>query len=116
MPNYRLRNALLAAELTNAGLAAAVGVDAKSVERWITKDRQPHPRTRAAVAHLLGFDETYFWPALLGSLGNLGASRAELVQVWPTRNDVPAEVWRTLLQQTSHHLDVLVYAGGFLVE
>src|SRR4051812_6487279 len=87
--NHRLRNALLAAEMTQTALAEAVGVDAKSVERWITKDRQPHPRTRAAVARVLGFDETYFWPALLGSAASIGAARAELVQVWPTRNDVP---------------------------
>jgi transcriptional regulator with XRE-family HTH domain len=114
--NHRLRTALLAADMTQAALAHAVGVDAKSVERWITRDRQPHPRTRTAVGRVLGFDETYFWPALLGSGASLGAARAELVQVWPSRSDVPAEVWRALLDQTTQQLDVLVYAGGFLVE
>jgi hypothetical protein len=116
MANHRLRSALVAAEMTPTALAEAVGVDAKSVERWITRDRLPHPRTRAAVSRVLGFDETYFWPILLGSSTSIDTARAELVQFWPTRNDVPADVWRALLQQTSQQLDVLVYAGGFLVE
>lgn len=116
MVNARLRNALLAAELTQAALAEQVAVDAKSVERWITQDRQPHATTRARVARILGADETYLWPALLGSEQSKGATQAELVQIWPTRSTVPGDVWRTLLEQTTHQLDVLVYSGGFLVE
>ncbi|SES45736.1 hypothetical protein SAMN05216199_3838 [Pedococcus cremeus] len=116
MPNARLRNAMTAAEITSRGLAEAVGVDAKSVERWITKDRQPHPATRIKVAKLLGFEETYFWPALLGGEGASGATRAELVQFWARRNDVPPDVWRSLIEQTRDRMEILVYSGGFLVE
>src|SRR4051812_29248795 len=67
VPNQRLRNALATTGLTPAVLAERVGVDPKSVERWITQDRLPHPTTRASVAQTLGQDETYFWPALLTS-------------------------------------------------
>lgn len=116
MTNHRLRNALVATQQTQASLAEKVGVDAKSVERWITQDRQPHASTRARVARVLGADETYLWPALLGSEASKGATQAELVQIWPTRNTVPGDVWRTLLDQTTKQLDVLVYSGGFLVE
>ena len=35
MANERLRGCLAAAELTTADLAAHVGVDVKTVERWI---------------------------------------------------------------------------------
>ncbi|MGL5827507.1 MAG: XRE family transcriptional regulator, partial [Nocardioides sp.] len=93
-----------------------VEVDPKSVERWITQDRVPHPATRARVAKLLGFDETYFWPALLGAEGSRAASQAEVVQLWPTRNNVPEEVWRSLFGQAAEQIDILVYAGGFLIE
>lgn len=116
MVNYRLRNALLAAELSQAALAEHVEVDPKSVERWITRDRMPHGSTRARVARLLGQDETYFWPQLLNAAASKNATQAELVQIWPTRNAVPAEVWHTLFRQVERHLDVLVYSGGFLVE
>jgi transcriptional regulator with XRE-family HTH domain len=116
MPNHRLRNALIAAETTQTQLAQAVEVDPKSVERWITQDRVPHPTTRARVAAMLGFEETYFWPALLGSEGSRAASQAELVQLWPTRNTVPEEVWRSMFDQATDQIDILVYAGGFLIE
>lgn len=114
--NQRLRNALSAAELTQAQLAERVSVDAKSVERWITRDRMPHSTTRVRVVRLLGQDETYFWPQLLSTEQSRNASQAELVQIWPTRNTVPGEVWRSLFQQAAEQIDVLVYSGGFLVE
>ena len=116
MTNHRLRNAMAAAELTNARLAEQVGVDTKSVERWVTQGRQPHPTTRGRVARVLGFEETYLWPALLTSSRGLGASQSELVQLWPTRNEVPADVWRTLISRAERRMEILVYAGGFLVE
>lgn len=116
MPNQRLRNALAATGTTTAALAERVQVDSKSVERWITQDRMPHPVTRAKVAQVLGHDETYFWPRLLGSEQTRNATNSELVQVWPTRGDVPGDVWRSLLTQATADIDVLVYSGGFLIE
>jgi transcriptional regulator with XRE-family HTH domain len=116
MPNHRLRNALIASETSQAQLAEAVDVDPKSVERWITQDRLPHPTTRAKVAKLLRFDETYFWPTLLDSENSRAASQAELVQLWPSRNAVPEEIWRSLFAQADEQIDILVYSGGFLIE
>lgn len=49
MPNDRLRAALLERGVTIAELAA-VQVDPKTVERWITKGRAPYRRHRYAVA------------------------------------------------------------------
>ena len=101
MPNVRLRNALAAGGITQATLAETLHVDAKSVERWITKDRVPHPTTRAQVARLLGQDESYFWPSLLSTPESRNATQAELVQLWPTRQLVPSDVWRSLFRQAS---------------
>ncbi|WP_157224056.1 XRE family transcriptional regulator [Nocardia paucivorans] len=39
-----------------------------------------------------------------------------MVQIWPTRLEVPHDVWRALMRQVTNRIDVLVYAGGFLVE
>lgn len=98
------------------GLATAVDVDPKSVERWITQDRVPHRGTRARVAKELGLDETYLWPSLLLEARASSAAQSELVQLWPTRDSVPGDVWRSLLARTQQRLEVLVYSGGFLVE
>ena len=79
MPNQRLRQALAASGITQATLAERIGVDAKSVERWITQERLPHATTRARVAKVLGLDETYFWPSLLGTDQTKNATNSELV-------------------------------------
>lgn len=116
MANERLRGTIAAANLTKNGLAELVGVSAKSVERWITQDRCPHPAIRLKVAHALNQEETYLWPELLTGTRAANASLSELVQIWPTRSEVPHDVWRSLMRQATSTIQVLVYAGGFLVE
>ena len=116
MTNQRLRNALVSAGTSQGALAEVVQVDPKSVERWITQDRLPHATTRAAVAKTLRVDETYLWPQLLGTRQTKNSTESELVQLWPTRADVPGDVWRALFRQAMHQVDVLVYSGGFLIE
>lgn len=102
--------------MTATELAHQTHVDPKSVERWITRDRTPHPKTRAAIARALGNEETYFWPSLLGTPQSRSATENELVQIWPTRNHIPGDVWRSLLGQASDEVRILVYAGSFLFE
>lgn len=114
--NARLRAAMVAAEMTPAGLAARVGVDVKSVERWVTQGRRPRALTRARVVQELGHDEVYFWPELVSDEATVGATGAEISGVWPTRDAVPIEVWRQLVSGAQRELSVLVYSGGFLVE
>jgi len=56
-PNARLRAARERAGLTQTALAAQVGVDVKTANRWETQGRIPSsPETRAAVAEVLGCD------------------------------------------------------------
>jgi ADP-ribose pyrophosphatase YjhB (NUDIX family)/lambda repressor-like predicted transcriptional regulator len=62
VPNERLRHALHAKQLTPADLAGRVGVDPKTVERWITTGRPPHPRHQLAVAAELDVPATELWP------------------------------------------------------
>ncbi len=59
MPNERLRSTIAAADVTPDLVARAVGVDPKTVERWITKNRLPHRTHRWRAAKLLGQDEAY---------------------------------------------------------
>ncbi|MFE3195935.1 helix-turn-helix domain-containing protein [Nocardia sp. NPDC059240] len=115
MSNLRLRGTLAARGLTNHALAETLKVSTKTVERWVTQGRIPHPGMRLKVAAELERDETYLWPELLaGSRANV--SMSEVVQIWPTRSEVPHEIWRALMRQASRNIEVLVYAGGFLVE
>ena len=114
--NERLRGSIASAGLRPADLAEAVGVDAKTVERWITKGRMPHRMHRLAVAHRLDVDEVYLWPDVLTAPATQSASAAELLELHPSRSAVPADLWRQLIVSTREALDVLVYAGTFLFE
>src|SRR5207247_1743496 len=62
MRNERLRALLLERGKSPDQLAEHVRVDAKTVERWITRGRLPYRRHRFEVASFLGVDEAYIWP------------------------------------------------------
>jgi transcriptional regulator with XRE-family HTH domain len=114
--NERLRGALAARGLTAAACAESIGVDAKTVERWIIRERVPHRTHRVKAADLLGVEETYLWPSLAHDQRTVSAGRAELIEFYPSRASVPAELWRSLIDDSRESIDVLVFAGLFLPE
>ena len=114
MANERLRSCITGARLTIADVAAQVGVDPKTVERWIAPGRVPHRSHRWATASLLGTDEAYLWPEIADDRRIQAASAAELVTLYPNRGAVPGALWRSLLDGAAHRIDVLVFSGLFL--
>ena len=65
--NEPLRRALLRARLREDDIAARMGVDPKTVRRWLN-GRVPYPHNRAAIAELVGADEADLWPDAGGPL------------------------------------------------
>ncbi len=114
MVNERLRGSITAAQLTVDDVAKRLGVDRKTVERWINPGRLPHRRHRDVVATLLRTEETYLWPELLDDSRTNSTSEAEFLALYPNRGAVPDSLWYTLIESTSESLDVLVFAGLFL--
>jgi hypothetical protein len=115
VPNERLRRAISDSGLRLDDVAAEVGIDVKTAERWITKDRVPHPGNRASVARLLSVDEAVLWPQLADAAAQ-AASDAELLRVYPHRGAVPAGRWYELIESAREHVDLLVYSGLFLLD
>jgi transcriptional regulator with XRE-family HTH domain len=115
MPNDRLRTSLLERGVTPADLAAALHVDPKSVERWIS-GRTPYRRHRYAVAAHLGVDEAYLWPDALTRDQVADASESEIINIYPHRWAVPSELWRNFFETAESEIGVLVYSGLFLSE
>lgn len=107
---------MLNAGMTPAALAAAVEVDTKSVARWVSEDRLPYPVTRVKVAQVLHQEETFLWPTLLQDTEACSAAAAEIERVWSTRSSISSETWHALFSQATQQLDILVYAGAFLIE
>lgn len=114
MANERLRSSIAARGMTLTDVATRVEVDPKTVERWVSNDRLPHRGHRSATAKLLGVDEAYLWPQLLNDVRTVSASRAELVDVYPNRGSVPADLWRALTGAATEAVDVLAYSALFL--
>ena len=116
MTNERLRGAMLQAEVSPARLASTLGVDTKTISRWLAGTSVPYPQTRVRIARALRQRESYLWPALAGERVEDEAALAELDRLWPTRSSVSSESWHDLFNRSSRQIDILVYAGGFLVE
>jgi len=116
MPNERLRAALLQRGATPAALAEHIGVDAKSVERWITQGRTPYRRHRYSAAAYLGVEETYLWPKALTPEQSKAASQSEIIEIYPHRWSVPPELWRQIFESAQEEISILVFSGFFLAD
>lgn len=115
MANERLRAAIVEKGLTALALASDLGVDIKTVERWVN-GRVPYRRYRYAVSARLGVEEGYLWPDALTKDQVTAASASEVIAVYPHRSEVPRDTWRRLFESAEEEIGVLVYAGLFLAE
>ena len=115
MANERLRATLLERGLTPAALGEDIGVDHKTVERWVS-GRTPYRKHRYAVAARLAVDEAYLWPEALSRDQAAAASEGEVLAIYPHRSDVPREVWKQLFSSSKREIGVLVYSGLALAE
>jgi len=106
---------MLRAQLDATGLAAAVSVDVKTVNRWLA-GRLPHQRTRLAVAQLLNESEASLWPQSRPDLSPGAAATAEVVGAYAHRADIPQALWVSLLSGVTQRLDLLGYAYPFVLE
>jgi transcriptional regulator with XRE-family HTH domain len=114
MSNERLRAAILTAGMNMESLSAKVGVDPKTIERWVSKDRMPHRAHRMATAAAVGKDEVYLWPATETDQRSRSASQAEFVAIHANRGSITTSTWAALLDQTRESIDLLAYSASFL--
>lgn len=109
--NEDLRRALLRARLSEEDVAARLGVDPKTVRRWL-EGRVPYLRYRWSLAAILGTDETDLWPQLRGA----GLRSAGLRAVYPHRDAVPREVWLRMFGAAQREIAILAGGGCLLAE
>lgn len=113
MTNVVLRQALDDARMTMRDLATKVGVDVKTVERWVQEGRTPHPRHRWAATELLGVDEAVLWPESIRTAVKTGHDR-EIVAVYPDRATVPKALWYKLITDAKESVTFAGYTNYFL--
>ena len=100
--NEILRRALVDAGLDEVCVAADLGVDPKTVRRWL-EGRVPRPRHRRALAALTGLDEPDIWKELRGRR----RIPPEVTAMYSHRWAVPGSVWTSLLQSAVRAVDIL---------
>lgn len=116
MPDTRqigepLRRALVGARLRDVDVAKNLGVDPKTVQRWLA-GRVPHARHRWNVADMLSVHEYDLWPHLAA----VPSIDPEVYATYPHRGSVSRETWRALFENARSEIGVLVYSGLFLAE
>ncbi|MRH90007.1 XRE family transcriptional regulator [Nocardia sp. SYP-A9097] len=112
---HRLESAMLRAQLDSVALAAAVGVDVKTVNRWLT-GRVPHRRTRVEVARVLSESEDVLWPQTRPDLVAGAPATAEVLAAYAHRAEIPTDVWTSLLLKANETIDIVGYAYPFVFE
>jgi transcriptional regulator with XRE-family HTH domain len=110
----RLRDALRAGGWTNERLAHAVGVDPKTVDRWLNRGRTPHRNTATHTAAVLGLDPLDLWPGL--HRPTTRTPSPGVCRVWARRTDAPTALWWDLFTGARREIDVLCRTGMFLHE
>ncbi|MFI7067066.1 multiprotein-bridging factor 1 family protein [Kribbella sp. NPDC050124] len=109
--NDTLRRALFEAQLSEADLAARLGVDPKTAQRWLD-GRLPYARYRDQLARLLGLDEGEIWPEVRAAGRSLPA---EFAAAYPRRDLISQEAWLSMFAGAQSEINVLAYSAGFLV-
>lgn len=112
--NELLRRAMLRARLREDDVAARLGVDPKTVRRWLS-GRVPYASNRVALADMVGVDEADLWPDADGPL-SARARPDELGSIYPHRWAIPRDVWAEFFRSAEHEISVLAYSALFLAE
>lgn len=95
-------------------LARKVGVEHKTVTRWLTNpDRAPREGTRDDVGRVLGVDPVTLWPKSVQSRVKTGHDR-EIVAAYPFRSAAPTSLWAALIDGASRSLVFAGYTNYFL--
>ncbi|MFI6900343.1 helix-turn-helix domain-containing protein [Nonomuraea sp. NPDC050394] len=114
MANERLRATLRASSFTEESLALHLGLDPKSVQRWITRGVVPRRSTAHQAAQALGTPLAYLWPDL--AVDPATAAETEIVRLYPHRSATPRELWLDLLTQATGRIWLFANASLFLPE
>ena len=114
MSNERLRATLLESDYDQRSLADELGLDHKSVQRWITRDITPRRSTAHRAAKLLGVSPAWLWPDLESDRES--ASHAEIVTLYPHRSEVPRHLWLDLVTGADRRIWLYANASLFLPE
>jgi len=114
MANERLRTTLAESEYDERSLADELGLDPKSVQRWITRGITPRRTAAHRAAKLLGVPVAWLWPDL--ETEREAVSQAEIATLYPHRSEAPRHLWLDLLTAATRRIWLYANASLFIAE
>ncbi|MDE0545929.1 helix-turn-helix domain-containing protein [Microbacterium sp. C7(2022)] len=94
-------------------LAARAGCDERTIQRALNGETTPQLRVAEAIAAVLECEPDDLWPRA-GAGASLNG--ALTVRLFPSRAQVPVDVWRDALAAAASRIDICVYGGTFLFD
>lgn len=111
MSNTALLEAMRAKQVSDRQLAEYVGVDIKTVARWLAcPERLPHLKTRWLVADVLQTEERVIWPTAVRDAVKTGTDK-EIVATYATAADVHRPDLGRFIKQAKEQLFFAKYTG-----
>ncbi|MGR4862118.1 multiprotein-bridging factor 1 family protein [Kriegella sp. LARHCF250] len=111
--NDTLRRALFEMQLSEGDLATRLGVDPKTVQRWLD-GRLPYSKYRDQLARMLGLDEGEIWPEVRAARP-AQSMPPELAAAYPRRNLIPRDAWLSMFAGARVEIEVVAYGAAFLM-
>ncbi|HWU46113.1 MAG TPA: helix-turn-helix transcriptional regulator [Humibacter sp.] len=95
-------------------LASRAGCDDRTVQRAIRGETTPKTRIAQDIAAVLGVAPEDLWPRF-GIRHAIDAATIE-VRLFPSRAQVPVDLWREMFEAATEQIDICVYGGTFLFD
>lgn len=114
-PNAALRLRMQQAGLSENRLASRLGVEPKTIHRWLAGETVPQARNAQAVAETLDCDAQDIWPDIFPALDPPSPGTVP-VSAYASRAEIPMAVWSQHFSEACDQIDVCVYGGTFLFD
>lgn len=90
--------------------ADELGVDPKTVERWVSTGRVPRPDYRHRAEKTLSVPAPLLWPSVPDPVHGI----EELAGAYATRNELAPAAVASLLDAATEHIDILAFSAMWL--
>lgn len=95
-------------------LASRAGCDERTIMRALNGETTPQLRVAESIATVLECDAEDLWPRVVSG-ATIHASGL-WIRMFPSRAEVPIELWRDVLSEASSRIDICMYGGTFLFD
>lgn len=105
--NERLAEAMRDAGLSAVTLAAAIGRNPKSVQRWVYEGRIPRSATQQKAGQALGVPASVLWPT---GGDDAPVAPPDLIRIYVDIREVPSTLWTDLIERAEQ---VTIVSGEY---